>query len=87
MNIVRGMSQVVEDSDTFSSPYHSSSMDDSFHLLSRDSADLPDNDAPASRSQRNHISLTEQDEFAPCHSEEIAGELELETRYIFAHTP
>ena len=58
---------------TFTSPYSSSSMNDSFQIVSQESVEPEpaDNDAAAACEQRNHISLTEQDEAAPCHSGEL----------------
>ena len=67
------MSGCTEDCGTYSPPY-SSSMDDSFHIISQESVDQTDNDTAAVRSQPNHISLTEQDTSAPDHSGETAEE-------------
>ena len=63
----------AEDCGTYS-PSYSSSMDDSFHIISQESVDPADNDTAAAGSQRNHISLTEQDTSAPENSGETAGE-------------
>lgn len=67
------MSECAEDYRTYS-PSYSSSMDDSFHIISQESVDPTDNDTAPAGGQRNHISLTEQDTSAPDHSGETAGE-------------
>ena len=62
------MSEYAVDVETYSSSIQSNSMESSFQILSRDS-DTADNDVDLI-GQRNHISLEEQDDSAPCHSEE-----------------
>ena len=72
------MSLRTEDGGTVSPSYPSSSIEDSFHLISRESrensVEIYNDSAAPPYEQHNHISLTEQDQAATDHSWETEGD-------------